>query len=83
MAHPKLVVTAEDPTFDEKTLQNWRDEGFDVSYLPFDTSRKQYVEKLNHISDPLGLGDSFAIVGLLALARVLCHALVSESWMPY
>lgn len=83
MAHPKLVVTAEDPTFDEKTLQHWRDEGFDVSYLPFDTSRKQYVEKLYHISDSLGLGDNFAIVGLLALARVLCHVLVSESWMPY
>ena len=76
MANPRLVVTAEGPTFHEQTLQDWRDEGLDVSYLPFDASRKQHVEKLNHISDSLKLGQNFAIVGLLAPLPVLCHALL-------
>jgi hypothetical protein len=79
MAHPRLVVTAESPTFHEQTLQHWRDEGFDVSYLPFDASRKQHVEKLNYISNSLKLGESFGIVGLLTLPPVLCHALLSLS----
>ena len=68
MANSKLVVTAEDPTFDEAILQKWREEGFDVSYLPFDISREQYTHTIEHLSDPLALGENYAIVGPLTLA---------------
>ena len=68
MVRPKLVVTAEELTFDEATLQKWREEGFEVSYLPFDRSREQYAHTIEHLSDPLALGENYAIVGLLAPA---------------
>ena len=68
MANLKLVVTAEDPTFDEATLQKWREEGFNVSYLTFDNSREQYAHTIEHLSDPLALGENYAIVGPLTLA---------------
>lgn len=68
MANSKLVVTAEEPTFDEATLQKWREEGFNVSYLPFDNSRERYAQTIEHLSDPLALGANYAIVGLLAPA---------------
>lgn len=64
MRAPKLVVTAEDSDFDPVTLQNWKTEGFDVSYLAFDKSRKEYVRALQHLADPLDLGECYAIVGL-------------------
>ncbi len=68
MANLKLVVTAEDSTFDEATLQKWREEGFNVTYLPFHNSREQYAHTIEHLSDALALGENYAIVGLLALA---------------
>lgn len=60
---PRVVVTAEDPDFDATTLQHWRDEGFEVSYLPFTDTRKTYVHQLHHLADPLELGEKYAIVG--------------------
>ena len=69
MATLKLVVTAEGPTFDEATLQKWREEGFNVSYLPFDNSRDRYAHTIEHLSDSLALSESYAIVGLLTLAQ--------------
>ncbi|KAI4170972.1 MAG: hypothetical protein LQ346_008804 [Caloplaca aetnensis] len=52
---PRVVVTAEDPDFDAVTLQHWRDEGFEVSYLAFTATRKAYVQELHHLADPLEL----------------------------
>lgn len=69
MANPKLVVTAENPTFDKATLQKWREEGFNISYLPLDNSRERYAHTIEHLSDPLALGENYAIVGLLTLAQ--------------
>lgn len=63
MAHPKLVITAEGQDFDANTLQKWRDEGFDVSYLAYDGTRIDYINALQHLAEPLGLGETYAIVG--------------------
>ena len=62
---PHLVLTAESTDFDPVTIQNWKDEGYSVSYLPFDGSKKEYIHKLQHLADPLQLGETYAIVGLL------------------
>ena len=70
IANVKLVVTAKDPTFDEATLQKWREEGFNVSYLPLDDSRERYAHTIEHLSDPLALSENYAIVGLLTLAQL-------------
>lgn len=61
-AHPKIVITAKDDDFDQVTIQNWRAEGFEVSYLPFTGLRNDYVHTLQHLADPLELGENFAIV---------------------
>lgn len=69
MSHPRLVLTAEDDeSFDPATVRNWRDEGFQVSYLPFTgggKSRKGYERELQHLPDALELelGEKYAIVG--------------------
>ncbi|KAL9600729.1 MAG: hypothetical protein Q9219_002970 [cf. Caloplaca sp. 3 TL-2023] len=68
---PRVVVTAEDPDFDLVTLQHWRDEGFEVSYLPFNASRKAYIQQLHHLADPLELGEKYAIVAYGEAAEVV------------
>lgn len=63
---PRLYVTAETDTieeFDQITLKRWREEGFDVIYLPFGRGGKAYVKELEGIKDSLSLGDSFGVVG--------------------
>ena len=76
LARPKVVITAQDYEFDRATIQNWRAEGFEVSYLPFIGSREDYVHRLQHLADPLDLGEDFAIIGMRALVR-------SKSGMRY
>ena len=70
VALPKVVITAQDNEFDQATIQNWRAEGFEVSYLPFTASREDYVHYLQHLADPLELGENFAIIGVLALVHI-------------
>ena len=67
VARPKVVITAEDDEFDQVTIQNWIAEGFEISYLPFTGSREDYIHHLQHLADPLELGETFAIIGMLAL----------------
>lgn len=66
MHKPRLVLTAESAEFDQVTINNWKDEGYQVDYLPFVSDKKEYVRQLNHLADPLELGEKYAIVGLLA-----------------
>lgn len=70
VTQPKVVITAEDYDFDRNIIENWRAEGFEVSYLPFVGSRKDNIHSLQHLSDRLELGDDYAIVGLLALMDI-------------
>ena len=70
VTRPKVIITAKDDEFDQVTIQNWRAEGFEVSYLPYTGSRGDYVRGLQHLADPLELGENFAIIGMLALVRI-------------
>ncbi|KAK5988272.1 hypothetical protein PT974_12414 [Cladobotryum mycophilum] len=47
---PKLYLTAEDDEFDVVTVAEWRDEGFDVEYLPMGGGGQAYVQKLRELS---------------------------------
>ena len=60
---PRLVVTSDTPDFDPEILEHWKEEGFQVAYLPYDGDHKAYQNKLQHLPDPLELGDKYAIVG--------------------
>jgi hypothetical protein len=61
---PRLYLTAEDNDFDPDTLRAWRDEGFDVKYLPMGKGGKQYVNTLHHLGDNMSIGERYAIVGI-------------------
>jgi hypothetical protein len=43
---PKLYITAEDEDFDELTLQEWRDEGFNVTYLAMGEGGRKFADRL-------------------------------------
>ena len=60
---PRLVITAESPQFDPETISHWKDEGFQIMYMPFEGGKKDLITKLHNVSDPLELGETYAIVG--------------------
>jgi hypothetical protein len=62
-ACPRLVLTSDTPDFDHGIIDQWKDEGFQVAYLPYDGDRKDYHNKLQHLADRLELGEKYAIVG--------------------
>jgi hypothetical protein len=62
-ALPRLVVTSDTPDFDMNILEQWKEEGFQVAYLPYDGDKKDYQNKLQHLADPLEVGERYAIVG--------------------
>ena len=59
----RLVITAEDEDFDPETLSHWRDEGFNVTYLPYLGNAKKYERQVHHLADPLALSEKYAIIG--------------------
>lgn len=63
---PRLYVTAETDKvedFDQSTLEQWRNEGYDVVYVPFNGGGSSYRKVLDGLSDNMELGGSYAIVG--------------------
>ena len=59
---PRLHITGDDAEFDETILQHWREEGFDVTYLPYGNNIKAYKQELAHLADDLELGEYYAII---------------------
>lgn len=60
---PLLVLTAKARHFDPIILTHWKEEGFEVIYLPYAGTREEYGNRLKHLADPLELGEMYAIVG--------------------
>lgn len=61
---PKLYITAESDEFDLLTLGEWRDEGFDVDYIPMGDGGNEYRVKLGSLSRTnLGPCETFGIIG--------------------
>lgn len=65
--NPRLVITSNTPDFDPTTVSHWKEEGFAVAYLPFNGDAKVYRHNLQHLADPLELGDKYAVVGTVLL----------------
>ena len=59
---PKLYLTGDDTEPDPLTEQHFRDEGFDVRYIPLGKGGKAYREELKHLAEHLELGESYSIV---------------------
>ncbi|KAI2468462.1 NTF2-like protein [Annulohypoxylon bovei var. microspora] len=60
---PKLYITSEGDEFDWQTLNEWRDEGFNVEYIPMGDGGNEYRTKLEslHKAD-LGPCETFGII---------------------
>jgi hypothetical protein len=62
---PKLYITAEQDDFDELTVTEWRDEGFDVEYFSMESQGNEYLQKLKDLSrEKMGPCEKFGIVGM-------------------
>lgn len=73
---PKLYITAEEDDFDEVTVQEWRDEGFDVEYFSMESHPAKdggYLSKLKSLSaEKMGPCEKFGIIGTFFLS-ILCR----------
>ncbi|RAH86141.1 hypothetical protein BO86DRAFT_415633 [Aspergillus japonicus CBS 114.51] len=58
----QLCITAEDELFDEEFLQTWRREGFQVTYIPFQSDRKSYIAALDAVKHGLRVSEVYAII---------------------
>lgn len=60
---PRIVLTSDTEDFDPTIISHFLDEGFQLSYLEYDGNKADYLAKLQHLQDPLELGEKYAIVG--------------------
>ena len=68
---PRLCVTSDTEDFDEEILAHFKEEGYQTWYLPYNGDHAAYQRQLQHLADPLELGESYAIVGkICALSSV-------------
>ncbi|KAF2194598.1 NTF2-like protein [Zopfia rhizophila CBS 207.26] len=75
---PRLYIMAEDDDFDAETLRAWKEEGFDVKYLPLgQQSGKAYRKRLEHLGDSMSIGERYAIVAF-GDAAAICLDVYSE-----
>jgi carboxymethylenebutenolidase len=68
---PRIWITAtSEPA--ERTLLNWKEEGFDARYLPYDPANgPAYIRTLKHLNEDLGLGEHFALIAYGDAASVV------------
>jgi carboxymethylenebutenolidase len=68
---PRVWITGtSEPS--ERTLLNWKEEGFDARYLPYDAANgPAYIRTLKHLNEDLNLGEKFAIVAYGDAASVV------------
>jgi hypothetical protein len=53
-AHPpRVYITAEDDSFDEVTIRHWKEEGFEVAYIPMGDGGKDYAQQIKAIASNL------------------------------
>ena len=62
-ATPRIVLTSDTDDFDDTIVSHFQAEGFQISYLEYDGNKEKYLAKLQHLQDPLELGENYAIVG--------------------
>ena len=61
---PRLHVTGDDDEPDSLVIQHFKEEDFDVTYLPYGMGGKAYKDRLTRLDEDLEFGESYAIVGI-------------------
>ncbi|CAI7603003.1 hypothetical protein N7533_000302 [Penicillium manginii] len=58
----RVCITSETNEFDNQTIQDWQEEGFDVVYLPLNGGGKEYESQLKTVKEGLGVGENYAVI---------------------
>jgi hypothetical protein len=66
---PRIVVTSDTDDFDEEILEHFREEGYQIWYMPYSGNKAAYNNQLQHLADSLEMGELYAIVGTLCCSR--------------
>lgn len=68
---PRVWITG-DSEPSERTLLNWKEEGFDARYLPYDPANGlAYIRTLKHLNEDLSLGEHYALIAYGDAASVV------------
>lgn len=71
---PRLVVTSDTDDFDEDILNHFKEEGYHTWYLPYSGDKAGYQRQLQHLADPLDLGETYAIVAYGDAAAIVLES---------
>ncbi|PVI02185.1 hypothetical protein DM02DRAFT_613149 [Periconia macrospinosa] len=71
---PRIWLTAPSNHSPERALLDWRDEGYEASYLPYDPNDPHYLQSLKNLHQSLKLGETYAIVCYGDAASVVLKA---------
>ncbi|KAL2417958.1 hypothetical protein ABEF95_001544 [Exophiala dermatitidis] len=71
---PRLVLTSDTDDFDPTIISHFQEEGFQLSYLVYSGNRSDYMNRLQHLQDPLELGERYAIVAYGDAAALVLEA---------
>jgi len=63
-APTRVYVTSASPHPPERTLLWWKEDGFDVHYIPYSAAQRDaYINHIKSLDSGLGLSETYAIVG--------------------
>lgn len=59
-----VLLTAETDDFDDEITRRWKDQGFQVIYVPFGDGGGEYIRRLHGVAGrSVGVSERYAIVG--------------------
>ncbi|KAF2834859.1 carboxymethylenebutenolidase [Patellaria atrata CBS 101060] len=76
----RVLISAEGDHFDYTALEEWQDEGFEVTYVPNNENLKAYTFAIESLADELEDGETYAIIAFGEAATSCLSAL--EYGMP-
>ncbi|KAK4988544.1 hypothetical protein LTR50_003839 [Elasticomyces elasticus] len=77
---PCLILSAETDDFDDELLQQWREEGFNVQYVPLAEGGGAYIRRLHDVANGMvGVSEHYAIVAYGDAASAVLEAHIKPS----
>ncbi|KAK2824769.1 hypothetical protein FQN49_007493 [Arthroderma sp. PD_2] len=72
--NPNIVISADGVDFDPLIMDDFKEEGFDIAYLPHTDSPKKFDSQLQNLQDSMELGNKYAIVAYGEAAALVLEA---------
>lgn len=67
------MITADAVDFDPLIIEQLKEEGFGVGYLPHTGNTREYVKQLEGMEDSLEFGDRYALLGMSTAQLATTH----------